>query len=145
MEDRDEKISDAQATEQTTPEVQSIKDMEDQDSEKHPGSGTAPQGTEHQYISGIKLWTLLGSLTLVCFLMMLDMSIIVTVSWVVMVLSTNPLLTLLLGYSTDHERLPFSNRRGMVRKCISHIKVSNTPHTPSLDKYSLSSVAPSSP
>lgn len=35
---------------------------------------------EHQHIAGVKLWTLMGSLTLVTFLMMLDMSIIVTVS-----------------------------------------------------------------
>lgn len=38
---------------------------------------------EDQYVAGLKLWTLMASLTLVMFLMMLDMSIIVTVCTVV--------------------------------------------------------------
>lgn len=33
-----------------------------------------------QYIAGVKLWTLLASVTLIVFLVMLDMSIIATVS-----------------------------------------------------------------
>ena len=33
------------------------------------------------YVTGIKLWSLLAALTLVLFLMMLDMSIVVTVSF----------------------------------------------------------------
>jgi hypothetical protein len=36
--------------------------------------------TEHEYITGVKLWLAMASITLVCFLMLLDMSIIVTVS-----------------------------------------------------------------
>jgi hypothetical protein len=35
---------------------------------------------EYEYITGAKLWLVLASVTLICFLMMLDMSIIVTVS-----------------------------------------------------------------
>jgi hypothetical protein len=38
----------------------------------------APE-TEYEYITGVKLWLVIASITLVCFLMMLDMSIIVTV------------------------------------------------------------------
>ena len=34
---------------------------------------------EYEWITGVKLWLVLSSLTLVCFLMTLDMSIIVTV------------------------------------------------------------------
>jgi hypothetical protein len=36
--------------------------------------------TEHEYITGVKLFLVMASVTLVMFLMMLDMSIIVTVS-----------------------------------------------------------------
>lgn len=35
---------------------------------------------EFQYVTGVKLWLATAAITLVCFLMMLDMSIIVTVS-----------------------------------------------------------------
>jgi hypothetical protein len=35
---------------------------------------------EFQYVTGIKLWLATAAVTLVCFLMMLDMSIIATVS-----------------------------------------------------------------
>jgi hypothetical protein len=34
-----------------------------------------------QYVTGVKLWLATSAVTLVCFLMMLDMSIIVTVSY----------------------------------------------------------------
>lgn len=33
------------------------------------------------YMEGVKLWLVVGSITLVCFLMLLDMSIVVTVSF----------------------------------------------------------------
>jgi hypothetical protein len=36
---------------------------------------------EYEYITGIKLWLVIASLTLTCFLVMLDMSIVVTVSF----------------------------------------------------------------
>jgi hypothetical protein len=36
---------------------------------------------EHEYITGSKLWAVLASVTLVLFLTLLDMSIIVTVSY----------------------------------------------------------------
>lgn len=49
--------------------------------------------TDHEYISGMKLWLVIISLTLACFLMMLDMSIIVTVSL--------PLIEKLGPYSTN--------------------------------------------
>jgi hypothetical protein len=35
--------------------------------------------TEHEYVTGVKLFLVMASLTLVLFLMMLDMSIVVTV------------------------------------------------------------------
>lgn len=37
--------------------------------------------TTHEYITGIKLWLVIASITLICFLVMLDMSIVVTVSF----------------------------------------------------------------
>jgi len=45
-------------------------------------SATTIETTENdagQHITGIKLWLLMASISLVCFLMLLDMSIIVTV------------------------------------------------------------------
>jgi hypothetical protein len=39
-----------------------------------------PTETEFEYIKGVKLWLATAAVTLVCFLMMLDMSIIVTVN-----------------------------------------------------------------
>jgi hypothetical protein len=36
---------------------------------------------EFQYVTGVKLWLVTAAVSLVCFLMMLDMSIIVTVSY----------------------------------------------------------------
>jgi hypothetical protein len=44
------------------------------------GSHHEPEVSETEYLTGIKMIFCLGSLTLVFFLMMLDMSIIVTVS-----------------------------------------------------------------
>ncbi|KAL3426835.1 efflux pump [Phlyctema vagabunda] len=40
--------------------------------------GTAAETDEHDYITGVKLAVVIASITLVCFLMMLDMSIVVT-------------------------------------------------------------------
>lgn len=53
------------------------------DSDKPPDDIQKPVDhamPDEEYISGIKLWLVIASVTLVCFLMMLDMSIIVTVS-----------------------------------------------------------------
>lgn len=41
---------------------------------------TKAEELEYEYITGIKLWLVVASITVVCFLMMLDMSIVVTVS-----------------------------------------------------------------
>jgi len=41
----------------------------------------APAEAEFEYVTGVKLWLATAAVTLVCFLMMLDMSIIVTVSF----------------------------------------------------------------
>ena len=40
---------------------------------------TQPAEVEFEYVTGVKLWLATAAVTLVCFLMMLDMSIIVTV------------------------------------------------------------------
>lgn len=55
------------------------------DLEKSPNSSpgeTKAADTEYEYITGIKLWLTMVAITLVCFLMTLDMSIIVTVGFV---------------------------------------------------------------
>lgn len=41
----------------------------------------AEDGEKREYLSGVRLWLLLASITLVAFVMLLDMSIIVTASF----------------------------------------------------------------
>lgn len=85
--------------------------------------------TEHEYISGMKLWLVIISLTLGCFLMMLDMSIIVTVSLLFALLHScfHDLWTLMIepGHSSNYLRLPFTKRRGLVWQRIFITKVCN--------------------
>lgn len=42
--------------------------------------GTATGGDDWEYVTGYKLWIILSAVTLACFTMLLDTSIIVTVS-----------------------------------------------------------------
>jgi hypothetical protein len=51
--------------------------------EKHSDADQKVDGGEeaYEYVTGIKLWLVVASVTLIAFLMMLDMSIIVTVSF----------------------------------------------------------------
>jgi hypothetical protein len=79
---------------------------------------------EFEYITGVKLWLATAAVTLVCFLMMLDMSIIVTVSL------HNPLRALdllmnMTGYPSNHHRLSFARRCGLVWQRVSFIKVNS--------------------
>lgn len=80
---------------------------------------------EHEYVTGVKLLLVVTSVTLVAFLMMLDMSIIVTVGLHRNGLKFGELLTKLKGYSSNHYRLPLSLRCGLVRQRISSGKVSS--------------------
>lgn len=63
-----------------TPEKnsQDIKNLE-KDLEDNSTLGVAPPEREH--ITGAKLWVLIGSVTLVTFLMLLDMTIVTTASF----------------------------------------------------------------
>jgi hypothetical protein len=79
---------------------------------------------EFEYVTGVKLWLATAAVTLVCFLMMLDMSIIVTVSL------HNPshaldLLIHMTGYPSNHHRLSFPWRCGLVWQRVSFIKVNS--------------------
>ena len=64
---------------------------------------------EQQYVTGFKFAIVMVSLTLVFFLVMLDLSIITTVSEQGCSRTFIPklCLTVHVGYSTYHERLPF--------------------------------------
>ena len=64
---------------------------------------------EQQYVTGFKFAIVMVSLTLVFFLVMLDLSIITTVSEQRCARTICPRvqLTLHVGYPTYHERLPF--------------------------------------
>ncbi len=50
------------------------------DGSTKPAEAAEATDAEFQYVTGVKLWLATAAVTLVCFLMMLDMSIIVTVS-----------------------------------------------------------------
>lgn len=64
---------------------------------------------EHVYISGFQLWLVMSSVTLVIFLMLLDVSIIVTVS--LGILNSPPkILTTATGYSPNYQRFPLVAR-----------------------------------
>jgi hypothetical protein len=88
-----------------------------------------PTKTECEYITGVKLWLATVAVTLVSFLMMFDLSIIVTVS------IHNPryalhMLINMAGYPSNHNRLSFTRRCRLVWQRISFIKVSShkSPH-----------------
>lgn len=57
--------------------------------------------TEYEYVSGVKLWLAVAAVTLVCFLMMLDMSIIVTVSYQSSIAALDS-LTCIKGNPSNH-------------------------------------------
>lgn len=69
---------------------------------------------EHEYISGAQLWLVISSVTLVVFLMLLDVSIIVTVSLGVLNYKLEKLLTTATGYSPNYQLLPLVARCWMV-------------------------------
>lgn len=65
---------------------------------------------EHEYISGVQLWLVMSSVTLVVFLMLLDISIIVTVSVTIPNYKLEKLLTTATGYTSNYQRLPLVAR-----------------------------------
>jgi hypothetical protein len=65
---------------------------------------------EHEYISGVQLWLVMSSVTLVVFLMLLDISIIVTVSLTIPNYKLEKLLTTATGYTSNYQRLPLVAR-----------------------------------
>ena len=76
---------------------QSVEEIHKQENQPEDSAKTlAPEEPEHEYVTGIKLWIALAAITLVFFLVLLDMSIIVTVSSGVMVSLWKP---------SDHGRL----------------------------------------
>lgn len=58
---------------------------------------------EHEYATGVKLVLIIASVTLVSFLMMLDMSIIATVGFHIVRLKVGKLLIKVKGYSSNHQ------------------------------------------
>ncbi len=62
--------------------------MEELSNEEKPSEASTTTATvaepEYEYITGIKLFLVIASVTLVAFIMMLDMSIIVTVRFLVL-------------------------------------------------------------
>jgi hypothetical protein len=75
---------------------------------EHDTPSKPPAVPEHEYITGVKLLLILTSVTLVAFLMMLDMSIIATVGFIPIQLSIYEYFTNAAGYTSDHQRFPLA-------------------------------------
>ena len=79
---------------------------------------SSPLQDQYEYVTGFKLVIVIVAITLVAFLMMLDMSIIVTVS----IFNREKLglrdTDTFSGYPSDHQRLSFPDRRGLVWQCL---------------------------
>lgn len=85
------------------------------------GTGLDDTGElQNEHTTRFRLFMVMFAVTLVCFIMMLDMSIVVTVR----VLFSFPNMTnSMVGYPSNHQRFSFSLRCGMVWQCISPRKV----------------------
>lgn len=76
--------------------------------------------SKSQHITGLKLGLVVASVTFVAFLMLLDMSIIVTVRWwLPQNRAQHSQLTPATGNPTYHKRVPLSERCRVVRQCLS--------------------------
>jgi hypothetical protein len=75
----------AGATSESTADADGEPNMSEFSNPEKPLSGGAEPveaaETEYEYITGVRLWLVIASITLICFLMTLDMSIIVTVNF----------------------------------------------------------------
>jgi len=103
----------------------SIPPSDDIQPESNPVSELAsdalPATQEQEWVSGLKLFTIMTGVTLVCLLMLLDTSIIVTVF--AKIFLSCLLLRSNIGYSSHYKRLSFSSRCRLVWCCISAFKV----------------------
>lgn len=85
-EDEKERVDHGISSKSTTDSEKDVDISDSSDTERLPDSNikvaeaAEPTETEYEYVTGVKLWLATAAVTLVCFLMMLDMSIIVTVS-----------------------------------------------------------------
>jgi hypothetical protein len=84
-EEEKERVDHGITSKSTTDSEKDVDISDSSDPEKPPESNSKvaeaaePIETEYEYVTGVKLWLATAAVTLVCFLMMLDMSIIVTV------------------------------------------------------------------
>jgi hypothetical protein len=102
------------------------------------------QSDNWEYISGFKLFVVLAAITVSCFLMMLDTSVIVTVSEPLHEMSQRSLEPLLIsksGHPTYNQRLPLPPRCWLVWECLSLGQVSNLPFNGPCNSESLNAIA----
>lgn len=92
-----------------------------------PEAPAKAEEQEFEYVTGIKLALILVSVTVVCFLMMLDMSIVTTVGGSAHRLSRSYEVNTPEGNSENHKPVPLPRRRWMVRKCVFVDKVATLP------------------
>jgi len=112
-EDKKEDPDHGTTSKSTTDSEKDVNISDWSDAEQLPDSNTKaaeaaePTETEYEYVTGVKLWLATAAVTLVCFLLMLDMSIIVTVS-----LHNDfhalGLLIKMTGYPSNYNQLSFS-------------------------------------
>jgi hypothetical protein len=104
-------------------DVSGISDPEKvSDDSTKPAEPAEATDAEFQYVTGVKLWLATAAVTLVCFLMMLDISIIVTVRYDYLLNALSSLIYV-EGYSSYHHRFSFAGRCWLVRQRISFGKV----------------------
>lgn len=80
---------------------------------------------ERKYLTGLKLFLVCAAVTLVCFLVLLDTAIIVTVCFYCGANNsdlTYPFLSC-LGHSSNHDQISFTSRLGLVWQLVSDCKV----------------------
>lgn len=70
------------------------------DVEKQPAEPTPDQP---EYVTGLKLWIMMSGVTLVCFVMLLDMSIVSTVRGLISPPRYCLMLTAAPGHTEDHQ------------------------------------------
>ena len=98
------------------------------ESEKAAGAAADKANEEQpEHLTGLKLLSIVFSVTLVGFLMLLDTSIVSTVRNLLTSLCLFVIITTAIGCSQNYDRFQISQRRGLVRDSIPLSKVSFLP------------------
>jgi hypothetical protein len=82
-----------------------------------PPAATKADEADWEYVTGLKLHVVIVTVTLACFIMLLDTSIVATVcAALICYIMSLVLLIEMSGYSSNHEPVPFPSRYRLVWK-----------------------------